>query len=816
MSKQSNNPKATLRGGLIRKAAIALTWFPMSLAGQNEASSDGEVFELSAFEVRAAEDYGYRVTNTMTATRIGVALTEVPLSIQVITEEFVEDLGITSFSDSLRYVSSTVGDTLSPAGESGNAYIRGFQTAWTLRNGFRRFRAIPMENVDRVEVVKGPVSVFFGQAAPGGITNIITKRPEFFNYGSVKATYGSYDFKRAAVEYNQELVDDVLAVRLYGSFQDSEDWRDFEYKEAHYVSPSLKWRPWRGAEFILEYEKMWSKENKAGSAIYGNQFAFDQYANPDPAVLARYRDDLELLQRIWRSVNVIQWFRDLEAVGVEVPREAARYMPELSPSGWGWNGNGPGSFVEYESEDWTFEGKQRFGDFFELRTGANYAQSSKVDVRFHSADRPYPDGSIDLIRGNAGGLEDNDTLTLQVDGLFRFNLWGTKHSFLLGAERVEDDFLNRSPNFDYSAAEGIITPSPDPYGEERDLRDMFIRYYPFFDAVQPGAGYAFDGLADGASRDESATRKGYYANHQGTFLDGRLNTMLGIRREDFTIEGAGTPVEYADTVYMGGLTYRLIEGLNFFASYSQSFEPNRPPNNVTVRGPGVEEGEASLLDPKQGEGMDIGFKSSLWGNKLAGTFTFFNLQQEASVTTDTQRTEGDPRNLDSDPSNDVTWFRTAGLFESEGIEVEIIYSPNPNYQLLAAFSWMWDAGLVSDPNIDPESRLFERRNQNSPEYKLSVWNKYVFSDGSFEGLELGLGARYVDDHFPRSGVGYDQMLVNDASLVIDGLIAYKTVWFGKDTRLALQLENLTDEVYQEGHTAAGDPFKANFSVEISF
>jgi iron complex outermembrane receptor protein len=795
--------------------AAGLVGWAAALTGQDNGA--GEVFELSAFEVRAQEDYGYRATNTMTATRIGVALTQVPLSIQVVTEEFVEDLGMSSFSDSLRYVSSTVGDSLSPAGDSGNSYIRGFQTAWTLRNGFRRFRAIPMENVDRVEIVKGPVSVFFGQAAPGGITNIITKRPEFFDYGSVKATYGSYEYRKGSFEYNKVLVDDVLAARLYTSYTDSEDWKDFEYKEAYYIAPSLKWRPTRTTEIMIEYENMWSEENKAGSAIYGNQLALDNYADPDPALLTRYGNRLDLLQRVWRSVNVLQWERDMAAVGLDIPSDAARYMPELSPSGWRWNGNGPGSFVEYRSEDWTAELKQRVGDWFELRAGANYAESSSIDLRFHSADRPYPDGAIDLVRGNAGGLQENQTLTLQGDGLFRFNLKGTRHSILVGYERVEDDFQSANNNFDYTLAEGLITPTPDPAGTDRDLRQMFMRYYPFFDPVQPGAGMVFDGVASSLNRDESATRNGYYANYQGEYFEGRLNTMLGVRREEFEISGAGTvAVEYEDTVYMGGLTFELVKGLNVFASYSQSFEPNRPPNNVTVRGPGVEDGEAGLLPPKSGEGMDIGFKSALWDNKLAGTLTFFNLRQEASVATDTVRTENDPRNLDADPGNDVTWYRTAGKFESEGIELEIIYSPTPNYQLLAAASWMWDAGLVSDPNLPDDHGLFDRRNQNSPEYKFTIWNKYVFSEGRFEGLELGLGARYIDDHFPRSGLGTTQLLVNEDSLVFDGLIAYNTQLGGHDTRFSLQLENITDEVYQEGHTAAGDPFKVNFSMEVKF
>lgn len=795
----------------------ALSMAAIALHGQE--AEEETIFELSPFTVQSEQDFGYRVVNSMTATRIGVSLQQVPLSVQVITEEFVKDLGINGFADSLRYVSSAVGDTLSDSGQSGNTYLRGFPTAWTLRNGFRRYRAMVVENADRLEVVKGPVSVFFGQAAPGGITNIITKRPEFFRSGIFTTTYGSYDRKRAELEYNLPIIDNVLAVRLFGSYEDRDDWRDYEWKRSQYLSPSIRWRPTSNTDIIFEYEYFRSEENNANAAIYGNQAAFDNYENPDPLLLALYRGNLATLQRIWRSINISQWEVDFNNrnVNLPIPMDQARYMPEISPSGWAWNGNGPDAFLEYDSDDYIFEVKQKLTDWLDLRAGVNYNESSSLDVRFHSADRPYPDGGIDLIRGNAGGYAENDNLTAQADALTRFSLGPTVHRFLIGYERVEDDYREGPPVFNYNLASEFITPTPDPYGQSRTLQQMFQRYYPFFDTVQPSAGMAFEGVAPGWTRDESSTRDGYYLNHQGEFFNSRLNTMAGVRREEFSISSAGTvPTEYADTVYMGGMTFQVIDGLNFYASYSQSFEPNRPPNNLTIRGNGVLPGEASLLPPKSGEGIDIGFKYSLMDNKLTGLISFFNLQQEASVTRDDDRTDADPRNQDSDSTNDVTWYRTAGQYESEGLEIEVIYSPTLNYQLVAAFSWMWRANLMEDPNLPPDHGLFDRRNQNSPEYKLSLWNKYTFSEGRFEGLELGLGMRYMDDHFPRSGLGSTQMLVNESFVVFDGLIAYNTKIAGFDTRFALQMENLTDEIYQEGHTAAGSPFKANFSVRVQF
>ena len=61
----------------------------------------------------------------------------------------------------------------------GGFTMRGFQVNTLMRNGVFRYISHNLDNVERVEVVKGPASVFFGQGYPGGVINYITKRPSF-------------------------------------------------------------------------------------------------------------------------------------------------------------------------------------------------------------------------------------------------------------------------------------------------------------------------------------------------------------------------------------------------------------------------------------------------------------------------------------------------------------------------------------------------------------------------------------------------------------------------------------------------------------
>lgn len=123
-------------------------------------------------------DSGYRVENAVATTGVAQALIDTPLPITVVTGEFLRDAGLDGFTGSLRYVSSISFDphasngNFAPGLNRGNSQangttFRGQPYNGTFRNGLRLQFGFATENVDRIEVAKGPMAVFVGGATLG-------------------------------------------------------------------------------------------------------------------------------------------------------------------------------------------------------------------------------------------------------------------------------------------------------------------------------------------------------------------------------------------------------------------------------------------------------------------------------------------------------------------------------------------------------------------------------------------------------------------------------------------------------------------------
>ncbi|MEH2249200.1 TonB-dependent receptor plug domain-containing protein [Nostoc sp.] len=206
---------------------------------QPSASGD-EPIEL----VVTGEQDGYRVTDGSTATKTDTPLRDIPASIQVIPHQVIEDQGATSIREAVRNVS---GVNFSTA--SGNRVedfnMRGF-TAMQFRNGFREDSTrtqVDLANIERIEVLKGPASVLFGQADPAGIINYITKQPLLNPYYNVSFTAGSYSFYRPTIDFSGPLTaDKKLAYRLNAAYENAGSFRDFVDTERFIVAPTLTWQ----------------------------------------------------------------------------------------------------------------------------------------------------------------------------------------------------------------------------------------------------------------------------------------------------------------------------------------------------------------------------------------------------------------------------------------------------------------------------------------------------------------------------------------------------------------------------------------------
>ncbi|HUD30160.1 MAG TPA: TonB-dependent siderophore receptor, partial [Novosphingobium sp.] len=121
-----------------------------------------------------------------------------------------------------------------------------------MRDIFSYYASITSDpyNFERVEIVRGPASVLFGQGSIGGLVNLVSKKPTFETGGEVNLVYGSYDRKEAMADLNLALADN-LAIRAVGRVRDADTYVDHVPDDRVMFAPSIRWQPTPDTDVVL-------------------------------------------------------------------------------------------------------------------------------------------------------------------------------------------------------------------------------------------------------------------------------------------------------------------------------------------------------------------------------------------------------------------------------------------------------------------------------------------------------------------------------------------------------------------------------------
>ena len=242
-------------------AEVTATGLTVTL-GETIAETDDDTIQIV---ITGGADEGYNPSNASTVTRTDTPLRDIPQSIQVVPQQVLEDRRPRSITEAVETVSGVVDGGNHFGSPSGARIIRGFSQGFAerasggnYRNGFRDggfFTLTGIDTVERVEILKGPASVLFGAAEPGGIINVITHQPLTEPYYSIELEAGNRSFYQPSIDLSGPLSSDgSIRYRFIASYQDTDGFQDFVNTNFTTITPSIAVNFGDNTELNLYYE----------------------------------------------------------------------------------------------------------------------------------------------------------------------------------------------------------------------------------------------------------------------------------------------------------------------------------------------------------------------------------------------------------------------------------------------------------------------------------------------------------------------------------------------------------------------------------
>lgn len=759
-----------------RHTAFAITLafgFAASAAGQGRDVADMDLAELvnvrvSPFDVSTRLDSGYRASNSVSGSRFDTPIRDLPFAIQAFTESFIQDQKPRNIFDIARYSPGVTYRSNDFNEGNANLAIRGFAVSATpgavqiLRDGFHGPSIFDFTNISRVEVLKGPSSFLYGQVAPGGMVNVITKSPQPRFAASADATYGTDDQYRVETDLTGP-ASKTLFYRLAASYDEDMHYWDPYDGHSRTIAPSLLWQPDDRISVSLKYENLRKVETP------------------------------QLMQKPGYStqVGIVPSASDPNLSGVDVPG-----LPD------NWNSMSHADYRHSDSRNLSTWVDLKASEHWNLRTGYSNLQY-EIDAAFSGNLGMANNATLMQGRRFRRQTYANHDETWESQALGKYRFEDVSLRLLAGAQYIKRRFDNRAAQAPNDPALGSVpTASPLPLWNLGDPstwnREMSIPLSALTaNVVDQSIEYSDQSIYGGSTFGFFDDRLLVLAGWRHTATESQLTNHLTGLSEARATASMATP-QY-------GLLYKFAPGVSLFASYAESFVPG----TGILRAP---DGSTAAPKPTEGKGYDFGLKADLLDGRLSGTLAFFDIRNH-NIVNDLAMTNS---------SGVVTIYSVqSGEQRSRGIEVDATLMPSDNWQLYFSYSYMRariteftgndDAILAQDPgaldaagqaNYKNALRFHDAPLQMSAPHLANVWTRYNFARDELRGMYVAGGLNYVRDQTllpdsPRSS--------RQTYTLINALIGYSWAWSGRKMSVELMGKNLADETYRPSQSTRSRP-----------
>ncbi|WP_234571564.1 TonB-dependent receptor [Rhodohalobacter sp. 614A] len=488
-----------------------------------------------------------------------------PQSYTVVTDELMQEQLVTDFPSAFKSI--TGGGYVATNEGNVTAYLRGFRTDSYVRNGLVSYTRVPIDpqNIERIEVIKGPSSTLFGAytqniAGYGGLINRVTKKPLEQERFSASYITGSWELNRFTADYNTSLDEDnKVLFRLNGAVHSENDFRDQGIQRDLMIAPSLTYHVNDRLSINVEAELFKTKRllyfaRGASGAVSGDT---------------------------WDDLN---WDYETAYHGNDLASDMASRVL--------------GGTINYEiSDNWSSETKALSSI---IDVDADFLRLVMLD------DNTLQRNFIQYAPRTAGSVHFQQDFT----GIHSFE--NLENKVVVGASYMKlfDDYQR------------AVQPGP-PF-IEYDRVDLSGEN-PAVPVLSKQAWEQY--ITDNLSRswyETSQNTFGLYVSDAVTVAD-RLTILGGLRYDHFTNQnvvanGVEDDSGYdQDTFsYKLGATYSpLMDQVSIFANYMDGF------SNVA---PGVNEnGDLTNFDAEKATQWEVGTKLQLFGDKLESTISYYNI-----------------------------------------------------------------------------------------------------------------------------------------------------------------------------------------------
>lgn len=791
----------------------------LSLLAQEESSDAEDVFVLSPFTVEASDDVGYVASSSLMGGRLSTNLGDTASAISVLTEEFLSDVAATDFQEAARWAPNAVSDDEYEELNLFNDWrvsYRGLGAGVQSRNFFRWAGNSDSYSIQRIDFARGPNSIVFGDSGVGGIANLSTKRAlPGRSFGRISLQVDDEGGYRGTIDYNQQVIKGKLAARAALLRQRRESWRDNGINDRDGVFLTVTYRPTRAFELRAEVEVLDQYRVipfapvDAFSRWDGVTLAPGPGTRPDPESGLAFRGtDALVISSIYGNNSPVNergqsltlgTLRQLLPTEMALSPGADVVLPNGDPA-LSFQAPNLGADQKHSSASLFAEWQLGKQFFFEVAGNVQQRELSLINMFLQSVsydvNPTLPDGSPNDRVGEpfAEARVGRDFQEERVHELRSSAAYVLEENW--GTLRMMAGISYRETEFDFKRWFTSRANGANPNirnGTNRILIRQYLseRHRPVLLptlGVDPVSGVDLQEFlvinAPNASELLSIN-----AAVSGSFLNTKLNTIYGVRWDDFTrqsvagnvtdpstraiIEEGSLVDSWEDqvTTHTFGAVYWLTDIFGISATYAESFTPGSSQVDILGR----------PLPPLESEGYELGLRFRLLGERVYGKISYYQNEQANDAVRLEQGFSGAINNLIDlvgapGEQTVATNFRGLQDRKGDGWEFELTANIGENWRILANYAipeteqgiafplvrsyladrlpaWKTEVAGLEDGaakiNAEADIALIEdtltnfvsgRRINGTHDYTANIWVNYTFAD-LVENLELGLGLR---------------------------------------------------------------------------